>query len=269
MSKDFHKTKMFFRMSFTFLLTLLVAAQAWGAPGEGEPDEEREKRVERIVIAPDIQVRGLNPNIRWVGRSGGFLGIGLTELTPALREHFGVGSDRGVMISEIEEGSPAAAAGLRVGDIIVRAGETDVHGTGQLAMLVFKQENGALLDIEYWRDGRLEQTRATIEEREQPPGSLISFGGLKSLESLEGLKGLEQLERLENLQPEIMERVQKSLEEAFDGDWQARLEEQLEQIQEINVEKIEERMEELRERMEELEERLEERYGEGGSGNNV
>ena len=58
--------------------------------------------------------------VRTPDHSGKVLGVGLTDLTPELREHFGVGGDAGVMISRVVEDSPAAKAGLRVGDIIER-----------------------------------------------------------------------------------------------------------------------------------------------------
>ena len=36
----------------------------------------------------------------------GFLGVGLTELTPELRTHFGVPEESGVMVSKVEPGKP-------------------------------------------------------------------------------------------------------------------------------------------------------------------
>jgi serine protease Do len=41
------------------------------------------------------------------------------SLTPELRKYFGVPQDRGVLVARVEPGSPAAAAGVAVGDVIV------------------------------------------------------------------------------------------------------------------------------------------------------
>jgi S1-C subfamily serine protease len=46
------------------------------------------------------------------------LGIAVIDLTPELRQHFAA-ADRGVLVSRVMPGSPAAAAGLRVGDVVV------------------------------------------------------------------------------------------------------------------------------------------------------
>ena len=46
-------------------------------------------------------------------------GLSLQELTPALATYLALESDRGVMVSGVQEGSQAAMDGLRIGDIIV------------------------------------------------------------------------------------------------------------------------------------------------------
>jgi membrane-associated protease RseP (regulator of RpoE activity) len=45
------------------------------------------------------------------------------SLTPELRKHFGAADDRGVIVAHVEPNTPAAAAGIKVGDVIV-----EVHG---------------------------------------------------------------------------------------------------------------------------------------------
>lgn len=53
----------------------------------------------------------------------GRLGVMVMGLTPELRTHFGAPEDRGVLVAHVESGTPAATAGIEVGDVIV-----DVHG---------------------------------------------------------------------------------------------------------------------------------------------
>src|SRR5512147_3086170 len=62
--------------------------------------------------------------------SRGRLGVMVMSLTPALRRHFGVAGDRGVMVAEVEPGTPAAGAGLAAGDIITAVGATPVDDAG-------------------------------------------------------------------------------------------------------------------------------------------
>jgi serine protease Do len=48
----------------------------------------------------------------------GYVGAEAIDLTPELREHFGAPHDAGVMISKVADGSPAAIAGLFLGDVV-------------------------------------------------------------------------------------------------------------------------------------------------------
>jgi C-terminal processing protease CtpA/Prc len=51
------------------------------------------------------------------------LGVMVMTLTRELREFFGVPEDRGVLVARVRPGSPAAAAGIAVGDVL-----TEVRG---------------------------------------------------------------------------------------------------------------------------------------------
>ncbi|HEX4417191.1 MAG TPA: trypsin-like peptidase domain-containing protein, partial [Kofleriaceae bacterium] len=58
----------------------------------------------------------------------GYLGVGAfpAQLSPPLAQL--IGRDRGALIASIEDGSPAAAAGLIVGDIIIAVADAEVTG---------------------------------------------------------------------------------------------------------------------------------------------
>ncbi len=107
---------------------------------------------------------------------GGFLGVGLSELTPELRLHFGVPEDAGVMISKVYEDSPASRAGIEVGDIITAVDGDAVDSGRDLARMIRGREDGEAATLELWRDGRVENLTAMIEEREAP-GRSWSFSG--------------------------------------------------------------------------------------------
>lgn len=63
----------------------------------------------------------LVPQILQHGRvvDRGLLGVGVQALTPGLARSLGLGDTNGVVISEIQKGSAAAAGGLKPGDVIV------------------------------------------------------------------------------------------------------------------------------------------------------
>lgn len=150
------------------LLALLGSgAGAWALPGE-EPGKE-EKKVERhriVIVGPDGKERvieGAGPLVR-----RGYLGVGLTELTPQLRTHFGAPEDAGVMVSSVEPGSPADKAGLEVGDIIARIEGQDVQSSWDLRSRLREAEEGDQVQMEVWRKGKAQTLSASVALRERP-----------------------------------------------------------------------------------------------------
>lgn len=72
--------------------------------------------------------------------SAGRLGLAVSPVTPALKERFGIGDDTiGAVIVDIDRDGPAAEAGLRPGDVIVRAGNRPIDGPATLAQTIKKE----------------------------------------------------------------------------------------------------------------------------------
>jgi serine protease Do len=73
-------------------------------------------------------------------------GIEAQELTPELRERLGVDDPGGVLLSGVEPGSPAAAAGLAPGDVILEVDRRPVESLSDLARAL-EGASGALFLI--------------------------------------------------------------------------------------------------------------------------
>jgi S1-C subfamily serine protease len=87
---------------------LLIAAGLAAAPASA-------------VAGPSHTDPGSTPQtetLEW-STSQGRLGVMVTSLTPELRSHFGAVGDRGVLVARVLPGTPAASAGIQVGDLIV------------------------------------------------------------------------------------------------------------------------------------------------------
>jgi serine protease Do len=69
-----------------------------------------------------------NPNDNDEGEvsSTAFLGLRMRSITPQLAQRYDLGKARGVVVTGVAEGSAAAAAGIRAGDLIERVGQTAV-----------------------------------------------------------------------------------------------------------------------------------------------
>jgi len=55
-----------------------------------------------------------------------YLGVSHIDVTPEVAAARGLAADRGALVSSVGEGTPAAEAGIEVGDIILRMGEIDI-----------------------------------------------------------------------------------------------------------------------------------------------
>jgi hypothetical protein len=69
------------------------------------------------------------------------------------------GGGDGVVLEEVMPDSPAAKAGLQVGDIIVQAAERPVANAIDFATILFRQDPGDVLKIEFLRN----ETRETVD----------------------------------------------------------------------------------------------------------
>ena len=95
----------------------------------------------------------------------GWLGVSIQEVTPKLATQFGVVEPKGVLISDIIEGSPAEQAGLRRGDIIVRFDERSIDDATQLKNMVAATEVGKRITVTLIRDEKTVVLEISIGEQ--------------------------------------------------------------------------------------------------------
>jgi C-terminal processing protease CtpA/Prc len=81
------------------------------------------------------------------------IGVEVQPMTPELRGYFKAPANRGVLVVTVEEGAPAAVAGLRVGDVIISAAGEPVSTPRDLRHAVGTSEPGKELSVEIVRDG--------------------------------------------------------------------------------------------------------------------
>src|SRR5213596_391627 len=80
-----------------------------------------------------------------------WVGIVVQELTPELAQHFG--TRRGVVVAEIEPGSPAAGADLARGDVITRVDGRDVRSRDDFEQRVEDRAEDSKLVVTRRREG--------------------------------------------------------------------------------------------------------------------
>ena len=82
----------------------------------------------------------------------GWLGVGIQPLTPELAKKFGATEGEGVLVNEVFEKDPAAEAGIKPGDIIVKIDGAVVDSPNKLSRLIGALPPGATASIEVVRD---------------------------------------------------------------------------------------------------------------------
>jgi serine protease Do len=99
---------------------------------------------------------GLVPGIPVQGR----LGATVMSLEPQLASYFG--TDGGALITSVTDGSPAATAGLKAGDVILRVGNRSVDAPADVTDAIRAAAPGKPLEIEVRRDRKDVRIMVTI-----------------------------------------------------------------------------------------------------------
>jgi S1-C subfamily serine protease len=82
----------------------------------------------------------------------GRLGMMVMSLTPELRVHFGATSTTGLLVGSVDPGSPAEKAGVRVGDVLIRANDQSVDDIGDLRAAIASRKKGEAVELAVIRD---------------------------------------------------------------------------------------------------------------------
>ncbi|MFW6158368.1 MAG: DegQ family serine endoprotease [Planctomycetota bacterium] len=92
----------------------------------------------------------------------GWLGVGIQDVTPNVAEQFGLDKPDGALVSQVFEGTPAAKAGLKVGDVIIEFGGKHVAGVTKLRNTVATIPPGTTVEIVVIRDKKRKTLTAEI-----------------------------------------------------------------------------------------------------------
>lgn len=92
----------------------------------------------------------------------GYLGIVIQPLTADLAKSFDLESSEGILVSQVNQDSPAARAGLRQGDVIVAYSGAEVKNIGSFRNHVALTEPGSREPLTIVRDGKRKKLKVTI-----------------------------------------------------------------------------------------------------------
>ena len=98
--------------------------------------------------APDFGGKALQ-----IENGAGWLGAAIEEISADKAKELKLPADRGVLLAEVEQDSPAAKAGLKSGDVITVFDGQRVEGTMAFRRMVRETPPGRSVELGYWRDG--------------------------------------------------------------------------------------------------------------------
>jgi serine protease Do len=106
------------------------------------------------------------PQLKAIGRvSRGFIGVTLTDVTPALQRALGLTVSSGALVQDVSPASPAERAGLRPYDVIVDVDGQAVSSNEQLIRDIASRQPGTAATLAIVRDGRRQSLPVKLVER--------------------------------------------------------------------------------------------------------
>jgi serine protease Do len=149
---------------------------------------------------PINMVKSIEDQLQKHGKvTRGWLGVGIQDMNKDLAESFGLTRTDGILISGVQQDSPASAAGLKQGDVIIRMDSVALENVSDLRNKVALTAPGTKTMLRVIRQGREKKIQVTIGK--QPANFGQSKSGWTEKNSLDQF-GL----TLQKLSPDLAER---------------------------------------------------------------
>ena len=116
---------------------------------------------------PSNLARNVVLQLRQFGRAKrGWLGVRIQQVTPDIAESLNLPGPSGAMVAGVNDGGPAAHAGLKPGDVVLQFNHETVKASRNLPLIVAETPIGKDVPVEIWRGGH-DQT-LTVDVGEMP-----------------------------------------------------------------------------------------------------
>lgn len=162
-----------------------------------------------------IPINFIKPVVKQVIETGDYKEMSIGMLTmnlDAASQVFNgkVGTEKGIFVYKVYNGSPAAKAGLKAGDIVTRIGKDQVTDNNALKSILYKYQVGDTVNISYLRKGKEEFTDITFTDYSIENDKEAQ----KDIETQEQERAKEQQQRRQQEQ-EFFNRFRQEFENGF------------------------------------------------------
>jgi len=164
---------------------------------------------------PKVQVKpksGQRP-FAWVSRK--YIGITLQELNKdSVSALFGIKDGIGLLVAEVAPDAPAAKAGLKVGDVLLKADGKRLEALGELSDILQTKKKGDKIKVEFLRDKKPMSLDVEVGEEESgtPNALLQQFGTFPAPDNILKFEGSDKT-RLEEFFKKNEESLKKYKDE--------------------------------------------------------
>jgi serine protease Do len=172
-----------------------------------------------MIVEPSISMPDLNlPFDIQVLSYNSALGIQAENLSQQLGEYFGAKDGEGILVKSVEKGSAAEKAGMKAGDVIVRADNEKVSERTDLRRVLLSHRNGGKVTLGIIRDKHEQTLTIDLPPRGSDSSRLVipdlgSFDAMKSeLQEHSVEISREVADNLRRLKPEL-EQAQKQAQD--------------------------------------------------------
>ncbi|MDR1777782.1 MAG: DegQ family serine endoprotease [Desulfovibrio sp.] len=97
--------------------------------------------------------------------SRGWLGVGIQDVDENTAKALGMKSAGGALVEHVMENEPAAAAGVRDGDVITAVDGKPIENSSALIRAIADKIPGSVTALTLWRDGGSVEVKVTLGER--------------------------------------------------------------------------------------------------------
>lgn len=116
--------------------------------------------------------------LRKYGRTKrGWLGVRIQGMNKAIAESLGLSKADGALVAEVSPKGPAAKAGIRSGDVILKYNDVEVKESRTLPRIVGEGPIGKKVPLVVWRNGREVTLEALVGEFEEAESSGLIHDG--------------------------------------------------------------------------------------------
>lgn len=138
-------------------------------------------------FAQDISVESFDPEVsffRFASLSAGtsFLGVNLREVDSERAKELKLREEAGVEITRVEEDSPAAKAGLKVGDVVLAYNGQRVEGMEQFSRFVRETPPGREVKLSVAREGNTQTIVAKLGSRKGYANAVAPMAAMPRIE---------------------------------------------------------------------------------------